>query len=162
VTDGLGSVVNILDTNGSVEATYEYDPYGMVHSATGFHATDNPIRFAGGVQDTEGTDFVKFGQRWYNPAQGRFTQQDNLAVIGDPASGNRYAYAACNPVNYTDPTGQLPESCWYAIGGLAISIITFEIGIFTSPTGWGAVAAVLGYFGILFSARGVLDSCPVD
>lgn len=47
-----------------------------------------------------------YGQRWYNPATGRFTQQDSIERYADPKQGNRYAYAADNPINYVDPTGK--------------------------------------------------------
>jgi RHS repeat-associated protein len=129
VTDGLGSVVAIVDVPGNVEASYTYDPYGVLLSADGFHAEHNPIRYTGGVQDSHETNFVKLGRRWYNPQQGRFTQQDSLSFIGDPARGNRYAYAACNPVNYTDPTGLATDNEYAnecilgAVGGAATTAI---------------------------------------
>lgn len=40
------------------------------------------------------------GYRYYDPSQGRFTQQDPSGQETNP-----YAYTACNPVNGTDPTG---------------------------------------------------------
>jgi len=107
VTDGLGSVVGVVSAaDKTVKATYTYDPYGTVtaSSETGLPTT-NLIRYAAGTYDPT-TTYTKYGQRWYNPTQGRFTQQDSLSFIGDPAKGNRYAYAGANPVNYIDPTGQ--------------------------------------------------------
>ena len=90
-------------------ATYQYDPYGTATatSETGL-GQSNLVRYAGGTYDKH-TTLTKYGQRWYNPQQGRFTQQDNLSFIGDPQHGNRYAYAGANPTNYVDPTGQAPE-----------------------------------------------------
>jgi uncharacterized protein RhaS with RHS repeats len=43
------------------------------------------------------------GARYDQPQSGRFTQLDPLprSLI----SLNRYAYAGCNPANFTDPTG---------------------------------------------------------
>jgi RHS repeat-associated protein len=53
--------------------------------------------------------WLKYGQRWYNPTVGRFTQQDSIERLTDPQQGNRYAYAADNPINYVDPTGESIE-----------------------------------------------------
>jgi len=39
------------------------------------------------------------GLRYYDPTLGRWTQQDDLNVIGDPANGNRYAYTGDDPIN---------------------------------------------------------------
>ncbi|MFI5937898.1 RHS repeat-associated core domain-containing protein [Actinoplanes sp. NPDC051494] len=105
VLDGLGSIMAIVGSNNTVAATYQYDPYGTstATSETGLGQT-NIVRYAGGTYD-KNTTLNKYGQRWYNPNQGRFTQQDNLSFIGDPKRGNRYAYASGNPVNYVDPTG---------------------------------------------------------
>lgn len=46
------------------------------------------------------------GARYYDPREARFTQLDSDYQIGDLAQGNRYSYAAGNPVNLTDPTGK--------------------------------------------------------
>ncbi|AGL13727.1 putative YD repeat-containing protein [Actinoplanes sp. N902-109] len=105
VLDGTGSVVAVVGSNSTVAATYQYDPYGTATSTseTGL-GQPNITRYAGGTYDKAST-LTKFGQRWYDSSEGRFTQQDNLSFVGDPARGNRYAYAVSNPVNYTDPTG---------------------------------------------------------
>ncbi|MFI5494864.1 RHS repeat-associated core domain-containing protein [Actinoplanes sp. NPDC051859] len=106
VLDGLGSVVAVVGSNNTVAATYVYDPYGVVQASTqenGLGQT-NIIRYAGGTYDAA-TRLTKYGQRWYNPNQGRFTQQDNLSFIGSPRKGNRYAYAAGDPIDNVDPTG---------------------------------------------------------
>lgn len=46
-----------------------------------------------------------FGQRYYNPASGAWSQQDSIERLGDPSQGNRYASVTGDPVNGTDPTG---------------------------------------------------------
>jgi RHS repeat-associated protein len=62
------------------------------------------------------TSYLHLGSRWYAPATGAFTTQDTNAHLTDPANGNRYAYAADNPANNTDPTGNL--SCADGVGGI--------------------------------------------
>jgi len=88
-----------------------YDPYGQVTASTGNAAAGNPFRFAGGYQDPTGLS--QFGQRYYDPTLGRWTQQDDLNVIGDPANGNRYTYTGDDPVNNIDPSGLDP--CSYSV-----------------------------------------------
>ena len=46
------------------------------------------------------------GARYYDPTLGRFTQQDQLSALADPANGNRYAYTGDDPINYSDPSGR--------------------------------------------------------
>ena len=105
VLDALGSPVAIVKADSTISATYRYDPYGVGTTTDEYNlGQSNVIRYTGGTYDST-TGFTKLGQRWYNPQQGRFTQQDNLSFIGNPKRGNRYAYASDNPVNYIDPVG---------------------------------------------------------
>jgi RHS repeat-associated protein len=64
----------------------------------------NLFRFAGGLY-TSTLELHKFGMRWYDQKLGRWTQQDPLDQTGDLQEGNRYQYAADDPVNQVDPAG---------------------------------------------------------
>ena len=46
-----------------------------------------------------------YGQRYYDPTTGRWTQQDPLNQPGDQNSANRYAYAGGDPIDATDESG---------------------------------------------------------
>jgi RHS repeat-associated protein len=105
LTDLLGSVVAITSDTGTVVASYSYDPYGNTRTATGTDAAANPIRYTGGYLDLA-TELYKFGARYYDPTTARFTQQDPSGQDANP-----YLYAAGNPINYVDPTG---EVAWLA------------------------------------------------
>jgi RHS repeat-associated protein len=102
----LGSVIGLIDGTGTERARYAYGPYAEPVTATGVNGTlpDNPYRYAGEQLDTTG--LYKIGTRYHDPAAGRWTQQDPLTFLADPASGNRYTYAVNDPVNKTDPTGR--------------------------------------------------------
>jgi RHS repeat-associated protein len=121
---------------------------------------------ASGLYD-RGTGWIKYGQRWYNPTTGRFTQQDSIERLADPKQGNRYAYAADNPTNYIDPTGQEVNSCALAIGGAVISTIGLVVStigaVVALPTGVGFPLAIVGWevsaWGLAWSIAGVADSC---
>jgi len=105
-TDGLGSTLGLIDTTGTVQATYTYDPYGVttVGGPNPAIANGNPYRYAGGYYDTA-TGLYHFGQRYYNPTTGRWTQQDSRNTPLNPTNGNRYAYTGDDPINNTDPNG---------------------------------------------------------
>lgn len=55
-------------------------------------------------RDASGQIFLR--NRYYNPAAGRFTQEDPLGVAGGL---NLYGYANGDPVNYSDPFGLCPQ-----------------------------------------------------
>jgi RHS repeat-associated protein len=121
---------------------------------------------ASGLYD-RGTGWIKYGQRWYNPTTARFTQQDSIERLADPKQGNRYAYAADNPTNYTDPTGKEVSSCLLSVLGAGISaagLVGFTIGaVAAAPTGVGFVAAVAWWnvsaWGLALSVASAADSC---
>ncbi|MEW1589340.1 RHS repeat-associated core domain-containing protein [Micromonospora vinacea] len=127
VFDGLGSVVALIKYDGSLAGSYTYDPYGKVIRTVGSNneIIDNAIGFASGIRHD---DLTKFGHRWYDPNTGRFTQQDSLSFLADPAIGNRYAYAAGNPVNYVDPTGLAPNYTKGCLKGAATGAISGVVG----------------------------------
>jgi RHS repeat-associated protein len=153
--DGTGSVLGLIDPTGTQRGAYTYDPYGSHHTASGVNGTlpVNPWRYAGGYLDTA-TGLYHLGARYYQPALGRFTQQDDLVSPGDPANGNRYAYAGGDPINQSDPSGRYNEvfKCGYVTctlyfsqsdvayfvqnefafniaGGIDATVVCFAIGV---------------------------------
>ncbi len=108
IYDGTGSPIALVNHDSTTVATMSYDPYGVavVNDPTGGRAVpQNPYTYVGGLQDRT-AGWIKYGQRWYDPAAGRFTQQDTLDAPLDHANANRYAYAAGDPINNQDPTGR--------------------------------------------------------
>ena len=56
---------------------------------------------------TESGGLVQVGVRWYDPAIGRFLQQDPwLGSVYAPLTLNAYAYCVNDPVNAVDPDGR--------------------------------------------------------
>ena len=99
---------------------HESDLYGVPNltvASGGAGVSQNLFLFQGGIQDRI-AGWVKAGARWYNPATGRWTQQDPLDNPLDPNNANRYAYAGNDPVNNVDPTGTI--TC---------SQVSFELGV---------------------------------
>jgi RHS repeat-associated protein len=103
-----GDLVGWSDTNGALQGSALYDPWGVTLSATGDMAvvpTNGAFRFQSDLADAA-TGQVDMGARLYEPVLGRFSSRDLL--FGDmtaPASMNQYSYGGDNPVTSSDPTG---------------------------------------------------------
>jgi len=145
--DGLGSIVGLTDSNGTLVSTYAYDPYGNLTSSTGSVA--NPWRFAAGYFDSS-TGLYKFGTRYYNPGFGRWSQQDPAGgSLFDPTSLNRYVYVNDDPVNLVDPDGELPCALAQIIvtnTGVpgVFDIFLVIIGLGANIASWGGTFFILG------------------
>lgn len=124
VTNLQGDVIRIVDASGNTVASYEYDPYGKVISATGTLAEINPIRYRGYYYDTE-TGFYYLNNRYYDPAVGRFISADVYVSTGQNIIGhNMFAYCANNPVLNTDQTGSEPITIFLLIGVAVVAVVT--------------------------------------
>ena len=105
VTNLQGDVIRVVDASGNAAASYDYDPYGNVISATGTLAGINPIRYRGYYYDAE-TGFYYLQSRYYDPATGRFVNADFLLSIGKGIIYNNiFAYCLNNPIKYLDASG---------------------------------------------------------
>jgi len=105
--DGLGSTRNLSNGTGQGIASYTYDAFGAVRSTTG--SSGNEFTFTGEQADDE-FGLIYLRARYYDPDLGRFTSRDWLPGIESiPQTLNRYPYVRNNPVNATDPRGELEE-----------------------------------------------------
>ena len=121
VTNLQGDVVRIVDASGNTVASYEYDPYGKVISATGTLAEVNPIRYRGYYYDNE-TGLYYLQSRYYDPAIGRFVNADEYASTGQGIIGhNMFAYCNNCPITQSDATGN------FAIPLAVVGITVFAL-----------------------------------
>ena len=153
VLDGQSSVIGLVDAAGTERAEYTYDPYGAHDTATALGTgglPNNPYRYASGrvvATNSSGNALLyQYGERFYNPTTGRWTQQDNLESLGDPAQGNRYTYVGGDPINSLDPLGRYSwddftsdaSTVWgytkkgAEIGGIAGAVTGCVIGFFAA------------------------------
>jgi len=108
ISDQLGSPRLVVNTvTGAIAEQMNYDEFGNVLSDS--DAGFQPFGFAGGLKDPD-TGFVRFGQRDYNPATGRWTAKDPIQFFG--GDSNLYGYVMNDPVNLRDPSGQGPIWDW--------------------------------------------------
>ena len=138
-------VLAIVDAANNVVGNYTYDAWGKVLSVTGEIAEINPIRYRGYYYDTE-TGLYYLNSRYYDPEIGRFVNADGeLSGNGGSILGyNLFAFCFNNPINMEDSMGQWPK--WLSgalniVSGVAQMVAGAALGVFTSWTGIGAVAA---------------------
>ncbi len=106
--NALGSVMEITTASQTEAASYRYTPYGEVTITRGGSVqSSDPLGqsfgFTARYHDPE-SGHTYFRARYQDPATGRFLQRD---PIGYADTQNVYSYVRCNPVNRSDPSGEL-------------------------------------------------------
>jgi RHS repeat-associated protein len=93
-------VVETIDViEGARKLVYLRPTDGVLTAST----IGNPFGFHGLSMDLE-SGFYYARHRYYDPGMGRFTSTDPMGYADGPSM---YQYALNNPVNYSDPTGEL-------------------------------------------------------
>jgi RHS repeat-associated protein len=111
--DAEGSVATRLSDSGNVKSHSAYDPYGAPNEAgSGIAVGERDPETELGYQSESAdavTGNILVGPRQYDPTTQRFTTADvfidagsDLALATDPLTGNRYLFAAANPVALDD------------------------------------------------------------
>ncbi|MEO1617892.1 MAG: putative Ig domain-containing protein, partial [Planctomycetota bacterium] len=142
--DGHGSVRVLYDAAAAIAQVYTFAAYGQmltVHdgTATSIATTDrlSSLGYSGEHFDAKAQQQY-LRARFYNPANGRFNRLD--PYIGDqtnPNLYNKYLYAAADPIQNVDPSGEVP----FTVSGLLSSIGT---GIVVGGVGGAATGAAYG------------------
>jgi RHS repeat-associated protein len=97
--DHLGSIREMTDGSGTIQARYDYDLYGRVTKVSG--SLDSDFQYAGYYQHSpSGLNLTKY--RAYSADLGRWQSRD---PIGEAGGINVYAYVGNNPISYIDPWG---------------------------------------------------------
>ncbi|MBL8823222.1 MAG: tandem-95 repeat protein [Planctomycetia bacterium] len=101
LSDSLGSVRDMVSSDGTLLNRITYDSFGNVLSQTNPSASDRFL-FTGREYNAD-TGLYYYRARFYNPQLGRFISQDPIKFKGGDA--NLYRYVGNNPLSFTDPTG---------------------------------------------------------
>lgn len=136
LVNAQGDVAAILDSSGTMVASYNYGAWG---SCTVYNSSDaaigdlNPLRYRGYYYDAE-TGFYYLQSRYYDPAICRFINADGLFTDGFVGS-NLFTYCVNDPVNTVDPTGNFAITATVALitFGIALVATAFAVGISSSP-----------------------------
>lgn len=101
--DGHGNVRLLTDSTGVVTDQYDYDAYGNILSRAG--TTPNVYLYSGEQTDPN-LSLYYLRARYLNPTTGRFQSVDNFEGSGRKFS-HKYLYTDGNPVNMSDPSGNI-------------------------------------------------------
>ena len=182
--DALLTVTQLTDGFAEVMASYTYDIFGAIKSATVVDDRGIRQRFTGKELDQD-SNLLYFGARYYNPSIGRFISADSFTWGPDdirrhmtslpagyfsnsgamfPVKLNQYTLCGNNPINYIDLTGNESEEFnfwnWLSIG-LSIIGVVFAI-IFYIPAAAGiaigatTLAVVAKWAALVFGLAGIL------
>jgi RHS repeat-associated protein len=95
--DGLGSVIGLASSAGTLTANQRFDAWGNKTASTG---TVPQYGYTGREPDATGLTFYR--ARYYHPGIGRFVSRDPMGMAD---SISPYAYVANDPINLIDPMG---------------------------------------------------------
>jgi RHS repeat-associated protein len=103
LTDHLGSVCGILNATGTSQATVTYDGFGNVASNSNNAATD---RYLYTAREYDSATQLQYNRsRYYDAGAGRWISEDPLRFSAGDSNLTRYSKN--NPINSTDPIGQM-------------------------------------------------------
>ncbi|WP_047870594.1 RHS repeat-associated core domain-containing protein [Nocardiopsis sp. RV163] len=148
----------------SPDVVYDYSPYGerTSESLEGTEAAAlSPFGFTGAYQFQDGT--VHLNHRFHSTFTLGFTQPDPSRQ-----ELNNYAYAACDPINNTDPTGLCTASAVdfvfgfasyvgaaYTLSGMAAGTIAVAAG----PVTWAVATGVMAVWGVSRGIQAMNQNC---
>jgi RHS repeat-associated protein len=108
--DDRGSVVRTTNQAGTPDQEpVTYEPFGAPQGSP--PAKPPTFGYDGGYQNftsgTKSSDLIHFGERYYEPSTGSWTQPDPMAGTSSLFQANPYQYAGDDPINDSDPTGEM-------------------------------------------------------
>ncbi|MGH3133057.1 MAG: DUF6531 domain-containing protein [Gaiellaceae bacterium] len=128
--DGLGSAANLTSSNGDVQWTWSYEPFGITRTEQKANGNQpaNLMRFTGEYLDPTGLYHLR--ARQYDAALGRFLRPDPIDADSRSAFIARYVYAANRPTVLVDPSGETARS---AEDGVSVALFNTSLVDWESP-----------------------------
>lgn len=105
--DHLGSVREMTDSSGNIQARYDYDPYGRATAIINTIPSD--FQYAGYYEHApSGLNLTQY--RAYDPITARWLSRDPLPDAERSQGPNLYGYVGNDPVAFRDPLGLCCET----------------------------------------------------
>lgn len=145
IKDYLGSVMSLINANGTVVQNHSYDPWGNLRNPNDWTYNNVNTDFIVNRGYTGHEMLTMFGLinmngRMYDPVIGRVLSPDNYVQSPFNAQNyNRYSYCYNNPLKYIDPSGNAmimwPWSRSYNDNTLAKNVVRDVAGNPIGPNG---------------------------
>jgi len=100
-SDSRGDVRAVYNSSGTLQARFEYGPFGEPTAVAGSASSSFPIRFSSKYADQE-TGLSYFGRRYVSASVGRWLNRDPVEEAG---SVGLSTFVNNNSLNAIDPTG---------------------------------------------------------
>jgi RHS repeat-associated protein len=118
LTDSQGSVRQVVNVDGNVLDTIDYDAYGNITSETG---TGSRFKYDGMAWDAALGLYLDHA-REYDPADGVFIRQDPLSFAA--GQSNLGEFVGNGPTDGTDPSGEFAGVAATVLAGAAYWLLT--------------------------------------
>jgi RHS repeat-associated protein len=113
VYDAQGDIIAFVNSSADAVRTIHYGPYGesKIEGGTapflfGYKGGYRIFKNSADESNDRPSGMYHFGQRVYEPATARWTQQDPLDQVTGVTQSNRFSFAGDDPINRADPSGQ--------------------------------------------------------
>ena len=158
--DAQGDIIALVNSSGKVERNFRYGPYGENTKSEGTQTIPYPFGYKGGYRTPGGNKgegnvengLYHYGQRYYDPTTGRWTQQDPLSHLTSATQGDRFLYAGGDPINFSDSTGLYSATDYAKACGAGAFV-----GVFVGGPVGGCATGAAGLFVTEGAEAGVED-----
>lgn len=158
--DQQGSVRAVVAENGTVKTMLDYMPFGQLLPNSYGDPDTISYRYAGQEFDSE-LGLYNYRARFYDPQLGRFYSCDPKFQYGSP-----FAYCNNNPINRTDPSGEIATILVILIIGAVIGAsvgagVAAYTGVKSGLKGGDLVGYIFAGAGIGMVAGALSAACGV-
>ncbi|WP_272535606.1 RHS repeat domain-containing protein, partial [Leptospira sp. GIMC2001] len=165
LTDGYGNVLAGGEMGGKSHITYK--PYGEILRTDSYGPDVSKYKYTGQEEDME-SGLYYYKARYYDPAMGRFMQNDTEVNALEPNGMNRMMYVSGDPISFRDPSGNICGANVFSalalvfLGPVIGSFVAAGGGVSGNHTGGGSCSKLpnekhaLGFL-IFFRAQTIAD-----
>lgn len=134
-SDSFSSTRGLTDAAQAVTGSADYDAWGNPVNTAGTLPTPFLHKGGQGYQRDPDSGLLLLGRRYYDPEEGRFLTRDPLGYGGKDL--NLYRYANNNPVNASDPSGEVVDTV------VDVACLVLDIYDFAQDPSWDGLGLIL-------------------
>lgn len=153
--DAQGDIIGLVSATAKVERTFRYGPYGENIHSEGTQTIPYPFGYKGGYRMPAGNtgkgnvanSLIHFGQRYYDPTTGRWTQQDPADRVASATQGDRFLFGGADPINEADPSGEgsftaacVTAAIWCGLSNSGDQILSYPSQAAEQASAWAEKA----------------------